>query len=87
LKRKAQDDGDTPRSTGTLSGSHSGQATLRREQWLWWREVTTEREKKLNNLKEDETKCSVRKRNSDMPVGYLGQTALRREQCDRYAHF
>jgi hypothetical protein len=37
------------------------------------------RRKKLSSGKEDET---LRKEGTVTPVGYLGQTALRREQCD-----
>jgi hypothetical protein len=44
--------------------------------------------KKPNNRKEGETSKAetTERRNGDTPLGYLGRTALRREQCNVNAH-
>jgi hypothetical protein len=85
-----KDDGSKPGPTGTLWGNCSGQAALKREQ----------RERFETNLcenrgmgKDGETGHSRYKhspwkiRNDGMPVGYLGQIDLRREQCSMYTRY
>jgi hypothetical protein len=80
-----KDDVDTHGPTGTLSGSRSGRAALRREQ----REQleSNHRENRATG-KEGETDhrhhkhSPLKRRNDGTPVGYSGRVALRREKCN-----
>jgi hypothetical protein len=87
-RSEKEDNGDIPRPTGTLCRNCLGWAALRREQW---EQLERSHHEKPTHRKEGETdhgyyKHSPRKRkNGGMPVGYLGQKALRREQWSMYS--
>jgi hypothetical protein len=68
-KRKSLDDASG--LTGTLSGSHSGQAPSRREQW----------ERFVSSHTKYHEQKPQKRRNGDTPICSSGQTALRRKQC------
>jgi hypothetical protein len=73
--------GDTSGSTGTLAVSHSEPAALRTKQWV--HSDNEHSEKRKEQLAGRRWKYSPPKgRKGDTPLGYSGQTALRREQCD-----
>jgi hypothetical protein len=67
--------GDTSGSSGTLEGNCLGQAGLKEGADVAVGE--TQSQKKGRHCKHSPRK----KRNSDAPLGYSGQTALRWEQC------
>jgi hypothetical protein len=64
-------------------GARLGQVALRREQW---EQLESKHCEKLSRGKEGETKHSPWKKNGSTPVGHSGQTALRREQCNKKEH-
>jgi hypothetical protein len=76
LKRKTLGGDNAPGSPGTLALSHLGCAALRREHW--------ERLESGHHRRNQATRSKDLGggRNGYTPIGYSGQTALRREQCD-----
>jgi hypothetical protein len=72
---KKNDGDDKPGPTGTLSGSHSGQAPLRREQQ---EQLKSKRHREESETNHRHCKHSPQKtRNGGKPADHLGQIALR----------
>jgi hypothetical protein len=80
-KAKTLNDGDTPGSTGNLEVNCSGRAGLKEGAVVVVGEWSPQ-EEEPNHKKTVQAQPSEKKRNGDAPLGYLGQTALKWEQCN-----
>jgi hypothetical protein len=78
-KKKKLDGGAALGLTGTISGSRSGWATLRREQWQQLESGCHSKDQATGKWHHQQ---KPRNRNSDTLIRYSGWTALRKEQCD-----